>query len=78
MKIVNFGAGLIGVILLFTGLVLIFTDVDPLLICFKQCNIPRALANFFGLGLYKILSGAFYAVLGVLFLAPIFKNKCRK
>ena len=75
MKIVNFGAGLIGLVLLFTGLMLIFTDVDPFLICFKQCNIPRVLANFFGVEVYKILSGSFYAVLGALFFAPFFKKK---
>jgi hypothetical protein len=78
MKVVNFGAGLIGAILLLTGVALVFTDIDPLLICFKQCNIPRALANFFGVELYKILSGTFYAVLGVLFLAPVLKKSKRQ
>jgi hypothetical protein len=74
MKIVNFGVRLIGVTLFFTGLILIFTDVDPLLICFKQCNIPRTLANFFGVEAYKILNGAFYVVIGALFVAPLFKK----
>lgn len=71
MKIDKFGAGLIGTLLLVVGLTILFTDLDPLMLCFKQCDIPRALASLLGPGLLKILAGSFFVVLAALFLAPL-------
>lgn len=71
MKIDKFGAGLIGAVLLVVGLAILFTDLDPLVLCFKQCEIPRALAGLLGPGLLKILAGGFFLVLATLFLVPL-------
>ncbi|MDP4300944.1 hypothetical protein [Leptothrix discophora] len=71
MKVDKFGAGLIGAILLLVGLAVLFTDLDPLVLCFKQCDIPRALAGLLGPGLLKILTGGFFVVLAALFLVPL-------
>lgn len=74
MKIINFGLGLLGVILFLTGLTLIFTDIDPLLICFKQCEIPKVLAYFLGVELFKILNSALHILLGMFFLVTMLKK----
>lgn len=57
MKIDRFGAGLIGTVLLGVGLSVLLTDLDPLALCFKRCDIPKALAGLLGPGVLKILIG---------------------
>lgn len=71
MKVDKFGAGLIGAVLLAIGLAVLFTDLDPLVLCFKQCDIPRALAGLLGPDLLKILTGGFFLALAALFLVPL-------
>jgi hypothetical protein len=71
MKIDTFGAGLIGIVLLLVGLAILLTDLDPLVLCFKQCDFPRALASLLGPGLLKILTGGFFVALAALFLVPL-------
>jgi hypothetical protein len=79
MKIDTFGAVLIGSVLLGVGLSLLFTDIDPLALCFKRCDIPKAIASLLGQGALKILTGGFFVGVALLFLAPLVsKPKSRK
>lgn len=71
MKIDRFGAGLIGTVLLGVGLSALLTDLDPLALCFKRCDIPKALVGLLGPGVLKILIGGGFVGLAVLFLAPL-------
>lgn len=71
MKVDRLGAWLIGTVLLAVGLAVLVSDLDPLALCSKQCDLPRALAGLLGPGLLKVLIGGFFVGLGALFLVPL-------
>lgn len=77
MKVDTFGAGLIGIVLLLTGLAILLTDLDPLLLCFKRCDFPRAVVSLLGPALLKILTGGFFVAVAALFLVPLVKGSKR-
>jgi hypothetical protein len=78
MTVDKFGAGLLGAVLLVVGLALLFGDLDPLVLCFKQCHFPKALASLLGPGLLKLLTGGFFVVLAALFLVPLVRGASRR
>jgi hypothetical protein len=71
MRIETFGAWVIGGVLLAVGLAVPFSNIDPALLCFKQCNVPKALSALFGSELLRVAIGLFFSVLGLLFIAPL-------
>lgn len=71
MRVDRFGAGLIGAVLLLVGVALLLSDLDPLALCFKQCDIPKALVLLLGPTLFKLLVAGFFVVLSLLFLVPL-------
>jgi hypothetical protein len=71
MKIDRLGAWLVGSVLLGVGFATLITDLDPLALCFKQCDLPKALASLLGPKLLKILIGGFFVAMGALFLMPL-------
>lgn len=78
MKVDKLGAWLIGTVLLVVGLAVLVSDIDPLALCTKQCDLPKALAKLLGPSLLKILTGSFFVVLGALFIAPLIRGKSNK
>ena len=77
MSVARFGGFLIGGILLATGLAIVASDMDPLVLCFKQCDIPKALGALLGPNILRALIGGFFFVLAALFLLPKFGAKGR-
>jgi hypothetical protein len=74
MRIETFGAWVIGVVLLTIGLAVLFSNIDPALLCFKQCSIPKGLSALFGSELLRVCIGFFFSALGLLFIAPLIRK----
>ena len=62
------GGQLIGVLLLVVGLVVLVTDIDPLLLCFKQCRALEGWRTLVGQTIVRCVAGLCYAGLGAGFL----------
>ena len=72
MSLLKVGASVVGMVLLFVGVIVLLTDIDPLVICFKQCGSERALAFLLGPRLFRLLVGSFYIVLSLSVLTSLF------
>jgi hypothetical protein len=77
MNVARAGGWIIGAILLATGLAILASDIDLLVLCFKQCDLPKALSSLLGPNLLRILVGAFFVSLAALFIWPAVTNKGR-
>jgi len=77
MNVARVGGWIIGAIMLATGLAILASDIDPLVLCFKQCDLPKALSSLFGPHLLRVVVGAFFVSLGALFIWPTATNKSR-
>jgi hypothetical protein len=62
------GVLLIGVLLLVIGVAVMVTDIDPLLLCFKQCRALEGWRVLVGQTIFRYVTGLGYAGLGILFL----------
>jgi len=71
MNVVRLGGWFLGAIMLATGLAVLASDIDPLVLCFKQCDLPRAVRSLIGPGLLRVVVGIFFLVLAALFLLPL-------
>jgi hypothetical protein len=74
MRIETFGGWLIGSVLLAVGLAVLASDIDPALLCFKRCDIPKAIGFLFGSGFLRNLTGLIFVLLGLVFLVPLIRN----
>ena len=70
MSVTGIGGLLVGGVMLVTGVGVIVSGLDPLELCFKQCDIPKALVAFFGPSVVRFTVGAFFLILAALFLWP--------
>lgn len=67
-KLMVTGVQLIGGLLLMVGLVVMVTDMDPLLLCFKQCRALEGWRVLIGQTIFRWATGLGYAGLGIGFL----------
>ena len=74
MRIETFGAWFIGTVLLVVGLAVLASDIDPAVLCFKQCDIPKAIAALFGSAFLRSITGLVFVALGLVFLVPLVRN----
>ncbi len=74
MKIDRAGGWVVGSVLLVAGMSVLASDIDPALLCFKQCDFPKALALLIGSGPARVLVGATLLVLGLAFLVPLVRS----
>ena len=77
MRIETAGAILIGTILFTAGTAILTSDIDPNMLCFKQCNIQRIIAAAFGEGLARAISGLAFSVIGAAFLVGAYRASSR-
>jgi hypothetical protein len=70
MSIDKIGALVIGGVMLFVGVAILVTDIDPLALCLKQCDLPKALATILGPSLLKLLTGGVFIGIAAVFLVP--------
>jgi len=78
VSIAGFGGLLIGCVLLVTGVGVIASGIDPLELCFKRCDIPKALVAMLGHSVVRVMLGAFFLALAALFLWPLFRTKTNR
>lgn len=78
MRIESFGGWLIGTVLLAVGIMVLASDIDPLVLCFKQCGTPKALEALFGSAALRVVTGVFFAALGLLFIVPLLGKRRQK
>ncbi len=71
MRFANLGAAIIGGTLMAVGLVALMSDIDPLVLCFKQCDLPKAIGLLFGASSLRLIVGLSYVAIGLFFLAPL-------
>jgi hypothetical protein len=74
MRIETFGGWFIGSVLLAVGLAVLFSDIDPAVLCFKQCHIPKVIAAVFGSAFLRSITGLGFLLLGLLFLVPLVRR----
>lgn len=74
MRIETFGGWLIGGVLLAFGLAVLASDIDPALLCFKRCDIPKAIEFLFGSAFLRNLTGLIFVLLGLVFLVPLIRK----
>lgn len=74
MSFVRFGSLLIGCVLLFWGFGIVASGIDPLDLCFKQCDIPKLFVAIFGPAISRLLAGAVFVIIGVLFVVLPFSS----
>lgn len=75
MRIETFGALAIGSVLLSVGLVVLGTEIDRNVLCFKQCNLQKSLSTLLGQGVVRLVSGLFFSVVGLLFIVPVLRKR---
>ena len=61
MSATGIGGLLIGGVMLLTGVGVIASGIDPLELCFKQCDIPKALVALLGPSGVRFIVGAFFS-----------------
>jgi hypothetical protein len=74
MRIETFGGWFIGAVLLASGVAVLVSDIDPALLCFKQCDIPRVVAALFGSTALRSITGFILVALGLVFLVPLVRK----
>ncbi|MEI2676906.1 MAG: hypothetical protein V9G29_03065 [Burkholderiaceae bacterium] len=74
MRIETLGGWLIGAVLLATGLAVLTSDIDPAVLCFKQCEFPKAVQALFGFAFLRGATGLFFVSLGLLFIVPLIRK----
>ena len=74
MRVETFGGWVIGAVLLAVGFAVLFSDIDPVVLCFKQCDIPKAIGALFGSVVLRSLTGRILVLLGLLFLVPLIRS----
>ena len=74
MRIDKFGGWLIGSILFVTGVAVLTSDIDPAVLCFKRCDVPKAIASLFGSSFLRGMTGLGFVALGLLFLVPLIRD----
>jgi hypothetical protein len=74
MRVETFGGWLIGAVLLAVGLAVLVSDIDPAVMCFKQCDIPKTIGALFGSAVLRGLTGGIFVLLGLLFLVPLVRS----
>jgi hypothetical protein len=74
MRIETFGGWLIGGVLFAVGLAVLVSDIDPAVLCFKQCDIPKAIGAMFGSAVLRNITGLVFVLLGLLFLVPLIRR----
>ncbi len=74
MRIETFGVWFIGAVLFASGVAVLASDIDPALLCFKQCEVPKAIAALFGSAFLRSITGLTFVLLGLLFLVPLVRK----
>jgi hypothetical protein len=54
------------------------SNIDPALLCFKKCDIPRLIAVLFGPSFFRNATGLMFVVLGLLFLVSATRKMRRR
>lgn len=70
MKIDRWGGVVLGLLLLMVGIGILLSDLDPQALCNKRCDLPRLFAAIFGAASLRIVVGALFTLIGLLFLFP--------
>jgi hypothetical protein len=78
MKIHTIGAIFIGGVLFASGIAVLASNIDPSVLCFKQCDIKRFVIATFGRDVARTIAGASLAGVGALFLIPVLCAALRK
>ena len=78
MKIDRVGGWLIGTVMLIVGLAVLASGIDPLVLCFKQCELPKAFIALLGPSTVRVTLGFFFLALAALFMLPLVSAARRK
>ena len=78
MRIERVGALVIGAVLLSVGLVVLGSDIDPNVICFKSCDAQKALSSVFGTQALRLVICLIFSAIGLLFLLPSIRKPLNK